>query len=42
MLSAVRLGAALRTRSHIVIVLSGYEPKAQSDWDLEDHKLIDL
>jgi len=37
MLSAVRLGAPMRTRSHIVIVLSGYEPKAQSDWDLEDH-----
>jgi len=41
MFYAVRLGAAQRHQSHIVIVLSGYEPKTQSDWDLEDHKLID-
>jgi len=36
MIYAVRLEVALRTQQYWNC-LSGYEPKAQSDWDLEDH-----
>lgn len=36
MLYAIRLEAALRIQQYWNC-LSGYEPNAQSDWDLEDH-----